>query len=336
MPSYAIALNLEGTAEGDIIRTGLRNDILFGGPSNDELTGGGGNDQLRGDAGLDKLDGGDGTDTASYSISSAAVTVNLGTGSTTGGDAQGDTFISIENLTGSQFDDTLTGNGGDNNLQGGAGGDTLTGGPGADMFVLSSGNDVITDFDPGSGDRIQIPQGTTMQTVFTQVGGDGNNTVLTHAGGTLTLADPATQNLLVSIDESWFAAASTGNNEPPQIVRSETFHEGELVYFRLHYTDSDNDAVGFGFRGINGSGWGSEEYFFTHPSYGRVSPGQVEYPFNHLCGTGSAYESDVAAYIFDAEGNRSSEVEIHLACSPPNELNLSVMPEGEWPCTSLS
>ena len=44
-----------------------------------------------------------------------------------GGDAEGDRLINIENLIGSDHADTLTGNDGDNVLQGGPGGDTITG-----------------------------------------------------------------------------------------------------------------------------------------------------------------------------------------------------------------
>ena len=99
----------------------------------------------------------------------------------------------------------------------------------------------------------------------------------------------------------------------PQIVRADSFTENGLTYFRLGYTDADNDVIGFGFRGINGSGFALEQHLFTNPSYGIVSPGQVEYPFNLLAGTPQAYQTDIAAYVFDAEGYRSPEVAIHLA-----------------------
>ena len=39
-------------------------------------------------------------------------------------------------------------------LDGRAGSDTLTGGLGADYFVISEGDDVVTDFYPNEGDRI--------------------------------------------------------------------------------------------------------------------------------------------------------------------------------------
>ena len=47
------------------------------------------------------------------------------TGIGSGGDAQGDTLSNIENLTGSNFDDTLEGNAGNNVLAGGLGTDTV-------------------------------------------------------------------------------------------------------------------------------------------------------------------------------------------------------------------
>jgi Ca2+-binding RTX toxin-like protein len=54
------------------------------------------------------------------------VKVSLMTGLGSGGDAGGDTLISIENLTGSNWNDTLEGNGGNNVLVGGLGIDTVS------------------------------------------------------------------------------------------------------------------------------------------------------------------------------------------------------------------
>ncbi len=82
-----------------------------------------------------------------------------------------DTLTGIENLVGSNFNDTLTGDGASNRINGGLGHDvlnggggddlligglgnnTLTGGSGADTFQWQAGNsghDVITDFTPAS------------------------------------------------------------------------------------------------------------------------------------------------------------------------------------------
>src|SRR5690606_29064228 len=111
------------------------NDTLSGGTGvgSDYLYGEGDNDILIGGGGADTLDGGDGSDTASYVGSAFGVTVDLtAVGAQKGsGDEDGDTLISIENLTGSAKNDFLYGDGGDNVIEGGIGNDTLTGGANA-------------------------------------------------------------------------------------------------------------------------------------------------------------------------------------------------------------
>jgi Ca2+-binding RTX toxin-like protein len=134
--------NLIGTADDDEINGLAGNDVISGLGGNDILHGGLGDDVLIGGAGADTLDGGAGSDTASYADSSAAVTVNLTTGVNSGGDADGDTLIGIENLVGSAFDDSLTGDAGNNGLTGGAGNDTLDGGAGADTLIGGAGDDI--------------------------------------------------------------------------------------------------------------------------------------------------------------------------------------------------
>ncbi|MFD2091177.1 esterase/lipase family protein [Blastococcus deserti] len=100
----------------------------------------------------------------------------------------------------------------------------------------------------------------------------------------------------------------------PRIAAVDTYTEGALVYVSLSFTDPDGDAQGFGFRGINGAGWAEENQTFTETSYGRVTPGRIDYPFNHACGTGSPVESDIEAWIYDAAGHRSEPVAVHLGC----------------------
>jgi len=154
-------------AEGDTLThvenlTGsYADDVLTGDGGANKLLGGDGDDQLFGNGGADLLDGGKGVDTARYDFSSAGVQVNLATGTGTGGDAEGDTLVSIRNVVGSPFADTLTGNSHDNTINGGAGDDTLTGGAGADLFVFNTtpdtllNDDAITDFQVGL-DKIEL------------------------------------------------------------------------------------------------------------------------------------------------------------------------------------
>ncbi|WP_088156777.1 calcium-binding protein [Inquilinus limosus] len=172
---------LGGDAGNDSIDGGAGNDGAFGGADNDSITGGAGddtldggdgNDILDGGAGADQLTGGAGIDTAVYASSAAAVTVVIGGGPGTGGDAQGDTLTGIEQVMGSGFNDTITGDVNANTLWGLAGDDVLTGGGGADVLkggagndtfryvaigdstVAASGRDTITDFT--TGDKIDL------------------------------------------------------------------------------------------------------------------------------------------------------------------------------------
>jgi hypothetical protein len=78
-------------------------DTIFGFGGNDWIFGQGGDDILQGGDGADILNGGDGVDTANYGDSPMGVIVNLATGNGSGGTAEGDTLINIENITGSWF-----------------------------------------------------------------------------------------------------------------------------------------------------------------------------------------------------------------------------------------
>lgn len=159
-------------------------DLLKGGAGSDILSGGRGNDTLVGGSGADRLDGGAGSDTASY-ISFAAdgsvesrskgVVANLLSGIGTGGEARGDTYLSIENLTGTNFKDTLGGNNGANTLKGLYGDDWLDGGKGNDRLFGGHGNDTILG---GSGDD-HIYAGRGEDSVWLGAGED----VLHYASG---------------------------------------------------------------------------------------------------------------------------------------------------------
>ncbi|HEX5393417.1 MAG TPA: hypothetical protein VFW68_09055 [Rhodocyclaceae bacterium] len=168
------------------------NDTLIGDGNANTLTGGAGNDTLIGGAGADVLDGGDGTDTASYDTATAAVTARLDRPETNLGDAQGDAYVSIENLVGTKFDDVLAGNGSNNVINGGAGNDTLIGGSGgSDILDGGDGNDTVTYAEATSavgaslsnhGNNAGVAAGDTYVNVENLTGSAYNDTLEGNAG----------------------------------------------------------------------------------------------------------------------------------------------------------
>jgi Ca2+-binding RTX toxin-like protein len=140
-----------GTAYSDIISGDEIGNQLKGLAGNDQLQGREGNDFLEGGAGADVLDGGTGIDTASYEGAASGVSVDLESNAGFGGDASGDTFVAIENLTGSRFGDVLTGNAGDNLIRGGFGDDIIIGTSGVDRYEGGAGFDTLdfTNFSSG-------------------------------------------------------------------------------------------------------------------------------------------------------------------------------------------
>lgn len=152
---------LNGSANRDLIDGRSGNDTLQGLGGEDRLLGRQGNDTLIGGAGADILDGGTGTDTASYSTSASAVNVNLSTGTGTGGDAQGDVLTSIENVVGSNHNDTLTGSASADGLEGGNGDDVLEGGGGADVINGGADNDTASYASSAAGVNVNLSTGAT-------------------------------------------------------------------------------------------------------------------------------------------------------------------------------
>lgn len=176
----------------DVLFGQAGDDLLDGGDGDDTLSGGDGDDVLIGGVGADDLDGGDGVDTASYAGSVSAVTVDLSVGTGSGGDADGDSLTEIENLTGSDHDDTLIGDAGNNVLTGGGGNDVLFGGDGADTLDGGAGDDTVhggggndiftgvTDNDilfGETGDDLFVLEGNGLWTSSRVDGGAGSDTV---------------------------------------------------------------------------------------------------------------------------------------------------------------
>lgn len=138
----------EGSHHGHI-NGGDNDDKLLDDSGSNLVTCGLGDDRIDGNAGDDQYVGGLGDDTVRYASATAGIQVNLGEGRAHSIDREHDSGIghdklkSIENVTGSDFDDSLIGNARSNRLEGGNGDDELTGGRGADILVGGLGNDIF-------------------------------------------------------------------------------------------------------------------------------------------------------------------------------------------------
>ncbi|GJL86829.1 MAG: hypothetical protein DHS20C03_05380 [Minwuia thermotolerans] len=160
----------DGGSGDDTLLGGGGSDDLAGDSGADILSGGAGDDTLAGDDGADSLDGGDGTDTADYIGDLAGVNVDLAAGTALDASESTDTLSGIENVEGSDFDDTLGGDGQANQLGGGDGADNINGAAGADTLFGDQGNDTLS-------------------------GGDGDDSVAGGAGDDLFVADDGVDDL---------------------------------------------------------------------------------------------------------------------------------------------
>ncbi|MEM8646515.1 MAG: Ig-like domain-containing protein [Pseudomonadota bacterium] len=165
--------NLLGSKHNDELTGDGGANTLLGRDGDDELNGEDGDDILEGGKGADKKNGGEGSDTASYARSKQGVQVDLAAGSAKGGDAEGDTFDSIENLTGSRKSDTLSGDDEANTLSGGRGHDTLEGRGGDDDLNGGRGRDIL---DGGEGD--DTLSGGRASDTYVYDKGDGADTIV--------------------------------------------------------------------------------------------------------------------------------------------------------------
>ncbi|TCR65424.1 calcium-binding protein [Bosea sp. BK604] len=188
-----------GSAFADLIGGDDAANILEGGAGDDQIFGWQGDDILIGGTGIDWLDGGDGVDTVSYETASVGAVVRFDLGIEAGTDADGDTFVSIERVRGSNFadlliggagddffagldgDDILIGSDGNDHLAGGNGSDTLYGGAGDDILYEGDGYGIGRDMLFGGAGNDQITAHPYSSNTFI-AGGSGNDVIVGGIG----------------------------------------------------------------------------------------------------------------------------------------------------------
>ena len=207
--------NVGGNVGNVSIGRGVVIENAIGGSGNDTLIGNSAANILTGGAGNDTIQGGSGPDTANYRSAASGVTVSLAlAGAQNTGGAGTDTLSSIENLTGSNFNDTLTGNSSANVLEGGLGNDLLNGGSGTDTASYASatsyvvvnlaltgaqntrgaGTDTLASIERliGSAFNDQLTGGSAAETIY---GRTGNDVIKGGAGNDIFYGDDGDDRL---------------------------------------------------------------------------------------------------------------------------------------------
>ena len=179
--------SLSGNDDENFLLGFAGQDTLKGGGGADHLQGNDGNDVLKGGGGADELWGGNHgqngpneSDTAAYNSSPAGVFVSLIAGLAAFGDADGDRFHSIENLTGSAHTDTLAGDNYNNILSGMDGGDHLFGYDGHDYLDGGAG---VDDMHGGLGNDTYYVD--LMEDIVAELAGQGMDVVRTNVSWVL-------------------------------------------------------------------------------------------------------------------------------------------------------
>ena len=222
--------NLIGSAHRDVLTGDDRMNDIKGGAGDDVIRGGKSSDMLEGGPGADMINGGHTRisstnaadrfmDTASYAGAAEGVTVDLAAGRGTAGDAEGDTFVSIEKFMGSDHDDTFI-SGEDPDMVDGAGdSDTISyqkseeavtvnlGTPGDTTNPLAqvSGTTATQDNPEGSYARGDI------LTSIENVTGSSYNDTLTGSEQVNTLSGGAGNDELTAVANTDPDAESTGD-----------------------------------------------------------------------------------------------------------------------------
>ncbi|MGB0497779.1 MAG: PA14 domain-containing protein [Rubricella sp.] len=236
---------LDGGGGDDLLDGGADDDLLLGGYGADTLIGGDGADLLEGGYGADVIHGGqaDGTDTnpfdlLSYETSLIGVTVNLATGTASGGAAEGDTWTGIEWLAGSRGDDALTGDDGINHLFGHTGADILAGGLGADQVFGEGGNDTLHGED--GDDRLYGGSGND-----TLIGGDGDDLLIGGLGDDVFRGGAGLDYFAGEAGSDIYIIAGTGEDTVEEFVRGEDRIglEAGLTFADLTLTQDGDDTI---------------------------------------------------------------------------------------------
>jgi len=203
-----------GTGEGfdsilncDDVNGSSHADTLNGNANANWFAVGNGNDTVTGLAGQDTYDA---------AAAETGVTVDLGAGTSTGGSGT-DTLSGIEDVSGSDFDDSLTGSSGANVIYGEDGNDKMSGGAGnadgADSFDGGGGIDTVDYGANTSATTVHLADGVTPCGIFATgaLCTTGNGV----SAGIDLIRNDATENAILGTSNDTFTGSQFNNTVWP-------------------------------------------------------------------------------------------------------------------------
>ncbi|MDP4595117.1 MAG: zinc-dependent metalloprotease [Beijerinckiaceae bacterium] len=253
----------------------IYSDVLEGDAGANRLRGLGGYDWFVGTGGGDLFEGGTGFDTASYQNATGGVVVNLLTNAGTYGQASGDSYDSIENVTGSSYADIIYGGAGTNNLRGLGGYDTFVGSVGGrERYDGGTGSDTVTYFLSTSGVNASLNLGygygyggdarLDLYTSIENLTGTAHNDILIGDGGSNILRGLAGNDTLSGAGGTDHFTGGRGNDEIDGGAGSDyAYFDGNVADFTI--TENTFKDVTIAWHG-SGAGDGTDhlvdvEYF---------------------------------------------------------------------------
>jgi Ca2+-binding RTX toxin-like protein len=254
--------------------------------------------------GAQSVSGSTGNDTVSYAYASAAVTVDLWS-LVHVGEAADDTLGSIENITGSAYDDVLRTLGTASVLDGGPGADTMEGRAGGDIYYVDNVGDLVIEIAGGGSDEVRIRNiasytlpdyverlTNTTNFMFTGTGNSLNNEInggttadyLHGAAGHDTLNGGAGDDELHGDDEHDILNGGPGSDDMYGGPGNDTFYveyEGDNVTELANegtdtvYTTLTNYMLSDYVENLNYNGAGNPALQFTGSNIGNIISGNA-------------------------------------------------------------
>lgn len=235
-----------------------------------------------------------------------------------------------QNVEGGAAGDRITGNDAANTITGNGGADYITLGGGADVVAFGSAaldgaRDVVTDLNPGEGDRIDLTDlaaalGITMETLlgrlsFTETG-SGTELAVDVDGSAVRLAffEGATEA------EVMLALEDPPVNDPPTITSPDGFafvEGGTGPVFTAAATDPEDDAIAFSLDGGDADLFAidavtGEVTLVTPPTFStEISDVVKSFVFDVVVsdGTNEARQSVTVDVLRDSDGDTIADVE---------------------------